>query len=88
MLVVSDDLLDDGPADPVVVLPITSTRRRIPPHVRRSPPEGGARAERAVLREAVRSFSKARLVRRWGAVSDAKPGVIEDVLGILPGHRR
>ena len=83
VLVLSDDLFNEGPADLVVVLPITSTLRRIPSHVRLSPPEGGLRAESAVLCEAIRSISKQRLVRRWGIVSNAKLAVIEDVLRIL-----
>jgi mRNA interferase MazF len=83
VLVVSDDLFNEGPADLVVVVPITSTLRRIPSHVRLSPPEGGLRAESAVLCEAIRSISKQRLVLRWGVVSGRKLAVIEDVLRIL-----
>ena len=40
-LVVSDDLFNRGPAGLVIVMPITSTVRTIPSHVRVSPPEGG-----------------------------------------------
>ena len=83
VLVMSDDLFNEGPADLVVVLPITSTVRRIPSHVRLSPPEGGLRTESAVLCEAIRSVSKQRLVRRWGTVGDARLAVVEDVLRIL-----
>lgn len=83
VLVVSDDLFNAGPADLVVVLPITSTVRRIPSHVRLAPPDGGLRNESAALCDAIRSISKQRLVRRWGKVSDAKLATIEDVLRIL-----
>ncbi len=82
-LVVSDDLFNEGPADLIIVLPITSTLRRIPSHVRLSPPEGGLKTESAVLCEAIRSISKQRLVHRWGAIGEAKLGVVEDVLRIL-----
>jgi mRNA interferase MazF len=83
VLVISEDLFNSGPADLVIVLPITSTLRLIPSHLRLTPPEGGIKIESAVLCEAVRSISKGRLVRRWGAVSHGKMERIEDVLRIL-----
>jgi mRNA interferase MazF len=42
-VVVSADLFDQGPAGLVVVLPMTTTWRRIPLHVSVEPPEGGVR---------------------------------------------
>jgi mRNA interferase MazF len=83
VVVISEDLFNSGPADLVIVLPITSTLRPIPSHVRLAPPDGGLKTESAVLCEAIRSISKGRLVRRWGAVPAAKMKVIEDVLRIL-----
>ena len=83
VLVVSDDLFNAGPADLVIVLPITSTLRPVPSHVRLPPPEGGLKTESAVLCEAIRSISKDRLVRRWGAISTDRMKRIEDVLRIL-----
>ena len=83
VLVVSDDALNRGPADLVIVLPITSTLRPIPSHVRLQPPEGGLKNPSAVLCEAVRSIAKQRLVTRWGTVPAAKMATIEDVLRIL-----
>jgi len=83
VLVVSEDLLNEGPADLVIVLPLTSTLRAIPSHVRITPPEGGLKVESAVLCEAVRSVSRSRLVQRWGTVSAATMERIEDVLRIL-----
>jgi mRNA interferase MazF len=85
VLVISENLLNRGPAGLVVVLPITSRLRPIPSHLRISPPEGGLRAESAVLCEAVRSISKERLHRRRGAVSQTTMARIEDVLRILLG---
>jgi mRNA interferase MazF len=41
VLVVSADVFNAGPADLVVVLPITSKAKGIPTHVAVSPPEGG-----------------------------------------------
>ena len=83
VLVISEDIFNQGPAGLVIALPLTSTLRPIPSHVRLSPPEGGLRNESAVLCEAVRSISKDRLLRRWGAVGPATLRRIEDVLRIL-----
>lgn len=83
VLVLSDDIFNKGPAGLVIVLPLTSTLRSIPSHVRLSPPEGGLKNESAALCEAVRSISKDRLLRRWGAVSPPSMRRIEDVLRIL-----
>lgn len=83
VLVVSEDLFNQGPAGLVIVLPVTSTVRKIPSHVRVAPPEGGLRDRSAVLCEAVRSISRERLVARWGAVSARTMAEVEDRLRIL-----
>lgn len=62
--VVSVDLFNHGPAGLIVVLPMTSTDRRIPMHVPIDPPEGGVRHRSFVKCEDVRAVSTARLVRR------------------------
>ncbi len=85
VLIISDDDFNAGPADLVVVLPVTSTLRKIPSHVRLAPPEGGLKTPSAVLCEAIRSISKQRLLRRWGSVSPKKLLEIEDVVRILIG---
>jgi mRNA interferase MazF len=82
-LVISDDLFHQGPSGLVVVLPITSTLRNIPSHVRLNAPEGGLRNDSAVLCDAIRSISKERLGARWGVVSDETLVHNEDVLRIL-----
>ena len=83
VLVVSEDLFNRGPADLVIVLPVTSTVRPIPSHVRLSPPEGGLKQASAVVCDGIRSISKQRLVRRWGGVAPATMGLVEDALRIL-----
>jgi mRNA interferase MazF len=83
VLVVSEDLFNQGPAGLVIVLPVTSTIRPIPSHVPVAPPEGGVRQRSAVLCEAVRSVSTERLVARWGAVSARTMTDVEDRLRIL-----
>ena len=83
VLIVSEDLLNQGPAGLVIALPVTSTMRPIPTHVPVKPPEGGLRSHSAILCEAVRSISTERLVARWGAVSPRTMGEVEDRLRIL-----
>lgn len=83
VLVISHDVFNAGPADLVVVLPITSTYRGIPTHVPVQPPEGGLHAESYILTEAVRSISKSRLVRRWGKTGRRTLDQVADRLRIL-----
>jgi mRNA interferase MazF len=83
VLVVSEDLFNQGPAGLVIVLPMTSTLRGVPSHVPVSAPEGGVRNKTAILCEAVRSVSLERLVVRWGAVEARTMAAVEDRLRIL-----
>lgn len=83
VLVVSDDLFNQGPADLVIVVPITGVGRGIPSHIRLQPPEGGLKKESFAMNEAVRSISKARLARKLGRISYPTLLQIEDCLRIL-----
>ena len=85
VLVASVDTFNQGRADLVVILPITSTLRAIPFHVPVNPPEGGLSNPSSILCEAVRSISKDRLVQRWGAVAAATMEEVEDRLRVLLG---
>ena len=82
-VIVSEDVFNSGPADLVILLPITSTLRPIPSHVPLSPPDGGLDRQSAVLCEAIRSVSRRRLIRRIGAIRAARLAHVEDVLRIL-----
>ena len=82
-LVVSVDPFNQGPADLVVVLPITTRKRGIPFHVEVHPPEGGLKEGSFVKCEDIRSVSKSRLSDRWGRVSWTTIDAIEDRLRIL-----
>jgi mRNA interferase MazF len=82
-VIISEDVFNSGPADLVILLPITSTLRPIPSQVRLSPPDGGLDRDSAVLCEAIRSVSHRRLVRRLGAVPPVRIHLIEDTLRIL-----
>ena len=85
VLIISEDIFNHGPADLVIVLPITSTRRGVPSHAPISPPEGGLKVPSFILCEAVRSISKERLVKRFGTVSPGTLDAVEDRLRILMG---
>lgn len=84
-LVLSVDEFNLGPADLVIVIPLTSRLRGIPSQIRIDPPEGGLTRPSAVLCEAVRSVSKGRLVRPWGRASAASLERVEDCVRILTG---
>ncbi len=83
VLVVSADAFNHGPAQLVVVVPLTTRDREIPLRVRIEPPDGGVGEPSFAMCEAVRSISTDRLVRRWGAVESTTIVAIEDRLRIL-----
>ena len=83
VLVLSVDFFNAGPADLVVILPLTSTQRDIPLHVKVNKGEEGTRNDCATLCEAVRSVSKDRLISRWGLLSQEIMAEVEDRLRIL-----
>jgi mRNA interferase MazF len=83
VLVVSVDLFNAGPADLVIVLPLTSTRRGIPLHVEIRKGDGGTKNESVVMCEAIRYVSKERLISKWGRLSGAALDEIEDRLRVL-----
>ena len=83
VLILSVDFFNAGPADLVVVVPITSTLRDIPLQVNIRKGDGGIRNDSAVLCEAIRSISKDRLISRWGLLSQGAVTEVEDRLRIL-----
>src|SRR4051812_19676517 len=68
-VIISTDLFNQGPAGLVVVLPLTTTPRRIPLHVQVDPPEGGLQRRSFVKCDDVRSASVDRLLDLWGNLS-------------------
>jgi mRNA interferase MazF len=85
VLVVSVDGFNYGPADLVVILPVTSKSKAIPFHVAVAPPEGGMRQLSFIKCEDVRSVSRSRLLERWGTVAPHTLAAVEDRLRILMG---
>jgi mRNA interferase MazF len=84
VLVVSDDLLNQGASGLVIVLPITSTTKFIPSQIIITLPEGGLVNPSAIKCEAIRSLDKKeRMVKRLGAVSLNTMARVEDALKFL-----
>lgn len=84
VLVVSTTFFNSGPADLVLVIPLTRTDRRIPIHVPIEPPEGGVTARSLILCDALRSISKERLGNGpLGSVSTHTMQRVESILRLL-----
>jgi mRNA interferase MazF len=84
-LVFSDDVFNHGPAELVVVLPITSKDRGIPLRVPLNPPEGGLKAASFVMPEMIRSISVGRLARRMGMIGPASMRLVETHVRLVLG---
>jgi len=82
-MVISVDLFNQGPAELLVVLPVTTQNKNIPLHVRIDPPDGGMKMISFIKCEDIRSLSSKRLIRRLGVVSPATMAAVEDRLKIL-----
>jgi len=80
-LIISDDIYNDGPAEMLIVLPITSKiKYTLPSHLLVMPPDGGLTARSHILCDQVRTISKQRLLRRMGKMPDS---VLATAVGLL-----
>lgn len=84
-LVVSVDMFNAGPAELVVVLPLTTKDKSIPLHVRIDPPEGGVKEPSFIKCEDIRAVSTERLTSRLGKVSPRTMALVEDRIRVLLG---
>ncbi len=82
-LIVSVDQFNHGPAELIVILPITSKKKNIPFHVFLYPPEGGLQVESYIKCEDIRSASRDRLLEKVGRISTETMTLVEDRLRIL-----
>jgi mRNA interferase MazF len=82
-LVVSVDKFNHGPAELVIVLPITSKNKNQPIHVSLKPPEGGVSTVSFIKCEDIRAVSKQRLKRFLGTVSPSTMADVEMRIRIL-----
>jgi mRNA interferase MazF len=84
VLIISTNRFNYGPADLVLIAPLTRTVRHIPFRVQVDPPEGGLTDRSYILCDSVRSVAKERLRgRAWGVVSAQTLAQVEDYLRIL-----
>jgi mRNA interferase MazF len=79
----SVDAFNAGPAELVIVVPMTSVDKRIPTHVPIDPPEGGVTVRSFAKAEDIRSISTERLIRPLGSVTHLTIAKVEDALIIL-----
>ncbi len=84
-LILSVDKFNHGPADLVIVVPITKTERRIPTHVLVPAGEAGLTFDSYIKCEDLRSISKDRLVRRMGEVSYPRIESVQKYVRVLLG---
>lgn len=82
-MIVSVDIFNSGPAEPVAAIPRTRTARAVRWHVPVIPPEGGLAVESYIQCENLRSVPKERLKRLRGRVSEGTMERVEDRLRIL-----
>ena len=82
-LVLSVDAFNAGPAELLIVLPLTAKDKGIPFHVEIRPPQGGVSQPSYIKCEDIRSISTERLRDRWGAVSSETLSQVEDRVRIL-----
>jgi mRNA interferase MazF len=82
-LVVSVDLFNHGPADLLVVLPVTSKDKQISLHVPIEPQVSGLAVRCYIKCEDIRSISKDRLMQQRGNASKEVMVLVEDRLQIL-----
>ena len=82
---VSIDAFNNGPADLLIVAPLTRTARGIPYHVPVHPPEGGLRDLSFVMCDQLVTISRTHVRGHWGSLSEQTMSVIADRVRILLG---
>lgn len=83
VLITSSDYFNQGFAELIYAIPITSKDKKIRSHVSVLPPEGGLTMPSFIMCEAMRSISKQRLVKHLGVVAPETMHEVEDTLKIL-----
>jgi mRNA interferase MazF len=84
-LVLSVNKFNHGPADLVIVVPITKTKRSIPSHVTVPAGEAGLTFDSYIKCEDLRSISKDRFVRHMGDVAYSRIESVQRYVRVLLG---
>ena len=79
----SSDLLNEGPAGVLVVVPCTTTFRDLPAHIELDPADSGLDEVSYAKCEDVKSVSTDRLVRRLGRVQPPAMFAIDRAIRFL-----
>ena len=82
-LIISDDDLNHGPAELVIILPLASQSHGIPLRHPVEPPEGGLTEKRYLMPEMIRSISTRRLFKRLGTVEPATLAIVQNYVKVL-----
>ena len=82
-LVVSENIFNNGPADLVIVIPITSQYKKIRSHIRIPAGEANLTLDSFAKCEDIRSVSKQRFIRRFGMVEGSTLNSVEETLRFL-----
>jgi mRNA interferase MazF len=83
VLVVSQDIFNEGPAQLDMMIPLTTTARNIPLHVEIKPPAGGLKRRSFAMCENLRSISRERMSKRLGSIDRVTMREVEDRLRAL-----
>lgn len=82
-VVVSDDAMNEGPSGLAIVIPVTTTHRRVPSHIELDDPSTGLDDVSYAKCEDVKSVSVHRLVTRLGVAPPPALAEIERALRFL-----
>ena len=82
-LVVSVNQFNHGPAELVIVVPLTSKDKSIPLHVKVASKDAGLNVASFIKSEDIRSVSRKRLVKKIGMVSERIMDEVVDCMKIL-----
>lgn len=83
VMIVSTNRFNNGPADLLIVLPLTTRDHGIASHVKISPPEGGANKQSFILCEHIQSIQRDRLIKKLGIVGSDTIKKVDDRLCVL-----
>lgn len=82
-MIISEDRFNHGPAEMVIVIPITSRNKQIPSHVLVPKGEAGLRLDSYIKVEDIRAISKERLVGYLGDLAYPRVERVEQILRVL-----
>lgn len=82
-MVISEDKFNHGPAEMVIVIPITSKNKQIPSHVFVPRGEAGLSSDSYIKVEDIRAVSKERLVGYLGDLTYPRIDQVQHLLRVL-----